>query len=339
MIQLTRIVGAACLVLSLQGYPCLTGADASIEVRVVDDTGKVVPDAHVVVGWSTPRPHGNGPGVGPGVGVTANTDSDGIVRLSVQGIPSVEVSKPGYYQNGIDGMDEMAKYFTNPDFPSNNVKVAVALSRVIRPVPMYVRNVIIKIPSLDGKECGFDLEAGDWVPPFGKGVFSDFKFSFIYVESEPGDWNLNGMIRFGSPDDGIIRMAITKENIRNKLRLPAVAPLNGYENKLELSCYSHRGENRLRSLRADPAFLPGTIRLDAVSWDKYDNYIFRIRSKKNDTDGLVMALYGKIHGPVSVSKDGSELLFRYYLNPDGTTGLEWDMKNNLAKVDGVPLEP
>lgn len=326
----------ALLVLSLSS---LMGADATVVVRVVDDLGNVVPGARVIAGWNLPREPGNGSGVGRGVGVSGTTDKEGLISSSVQGVPGIEVSMDGYYQNGIDGMDVMPKYFTNPVFSLNMVKLDVAISRIIRPVPMFVRSVRTKIPSLDGKDCGFDLELGDWVAPNGKGTTSDFVIRVIRKENEPRDWDQEGVIGFTSPNDGIIKVAVQKNISRNKLRLPAVAPINGYDGNLKWSCFSHRGESRLRTLRADPDFLPGTVRLDSSSWNENDNYVFRIRSKMDETDGSIKAIYGKIHGPISVTKNGLELQFLYYLNPSGEPGLEWDMKNNLAKVSGVPLQP
>jgi hypothetical protein len=331
----------SCLVFALLflSLSPLMGADATVVVRVVDDLGNVVPGARVIAGWNLPREPGNGSGVGRGVGISGTTDKEGMVSLSVQGVPGIEVSMDGYYQNGIDGMDVMPKYFRNPVFSLNVVKLDVAISRIIRPVPMYVRLVRTKIPSLDGKDCGFDLELGDWVTPNGKGTTSDFVIRVIHKENEPRDWDQEGVIGFSSPNDGIIKVAVQKNGSRNKLRLPAAAPLNGYDSNLKWSFFSHRGESRLRTLRADPDFLPGTVRLDSSSWSENDNYVFRIRSKTDEADGSIRAIYGKIHGPISVTKNGLELQFLYYLNPSGEPGLEWDMENNLAKVSGVPLQP
>lgn len=317
----------------------LTGADATVVVRVVDDLGNTVSGARVVVGWNLPREPGNGPGVGRGIGVTGITDGNGLVSLGVQGIPSIEVSKEGYYANGIDGMDVMSKHFTNPVFSLNVVKVDVAITRIIRPTPMYVRLVRKKIPSLDGKEYGFDLEGGDWVKPHGDGIVSDLVVRLNYKENEPRDWDLDGTIEFSSPSDGAIKIVIPKNITRNTLRLPPVAPSDGYASILKLSSFSHRGENRLRELRADPAFLPGTVRLESASWNDNDNYVFRVRSRLSKSEGSMQALYGKIHGPITITKKDFELCFLYYLNPDGTPGLEWDMKNNLANTSGFPIDP
>ena len=208
----------SCLVFALLALSLSTlmGADATVEVRVVDDLGNVVPGARVIAGWNLPREPGNGSGVGRGAGVSGTTDKEGLVSLSVQGVPGIEVSMDGHYQNGIDGMDVMPKYFTNPIFSLNMIKCEVTISRVIRPVPMYVRSVRTKIPSLDGKDCGFDLELGDWVAPNGKGTTSDFVIRVIHKESEPRDWDQEGVIGFTSPNDGIIKVAVQKNTWRRR---------------------------------------------------------------------------------------------------------------------------
>lgn len=116
---------------------------------------------------------------------------------------------------------------------------------------------------------------------------------------------------FSNKYDGLIPF---EENLQygSQLKLPRVAPLDGYVDKKEL--YVKRGFN-----------------LAETSSKRNMNYIFRVRSEE-ENGRFKRGLYGKIIGDFEIgtkSKGTANIEFIYYLNPDYTRNLEFDPKRNL----------
>ena len=56
-----------------------------------------------------------------------------------------------------------------------NETYTTILRPISKPVALYAKKVQTDVPALD-QPCGYDLEAGDWAAPYGKGFKSDFIF-------------------------------------------------------------------------------------------------------------------------------------------------------------------
>jgi hypothetical protein len=192
------------------------------------------------------------------------------------------------------------------------------------PVAMYAKRERVSLPKTfnPAQPLGYDLERGEWVAPHGGGVFADFLFTpEIHGESaEHVRWRLK--LGFKNKGDGIISLIrpIGSDGAMfrgSELRSPTKAPLAPYESGME---WSNADENT------------AATRNDRI-------YIFRIRTVLNAEGEILEAQYGKMYGDPFVDRfwkqsesgrmkfDG--LIFEYYLNPDKTTNLEFDLRRNL----------
>jgi hypothetical protein len=76
-------------------------------------------------------------------------------------------------------------------------------------------------------------------------------------------------------------------------------------------------------------WLPGKMMESDIADD--NNYIFRTRSEEK-SGKFLRGMYGKIQGDIEFypkSPNSAVLVFKYFLNPDYTTNLEFDSKRNL----------
>ena len=257
------------------------------------------------------------------------------------GIPEIRVSKEGFYSNGLSWMVDTPKLFTDPLFALNHPKVEVVLQRRLHPTPMYVRKIEAKIPK-QGEAIGYDLMIGDWVKPFGIGEFSDLMIEMSFSYRATRNYDYLCCISFSNQDDGILLHPERYRFRMNEIRLPRMAPSDGYEKRLEWNVVIGDGQpvfaDRSKPTRSGPK-----------RELENDNYIFRVRSKRDEVGGGVSAIYGKIHGAISPGirpfyaekpEDCYAVIsFLYYLNPDGTKSLEWDMEHNLTNEVDIPREP
>lgn len=104
------------------------------------------------------------------------TDTKGTVRESEKVVTSllVNVEKPGYYplryERALIRMDVDWKKIREFELP-------LVMRQIKQPVPLYAKKFSAIIPDYD-KPVGFDFEAGDWVPPHGKGKSPDMLLDF-----------------------------------------------------------------------------------------------------------------------------------------------------------------
>jgi len=180
---------------------------------------------------------------------------------------------------------------------------------------MYVRKVWENKIPVEGQAVGFDLMAGDWVAPYGKGETPDFLFNF---ESKPEPkvpsrefppYDVTWSISFSNDGDGIQ----SADALPHGFRVARQAPADGYEPKLAKHSYKEPGQP------AHVDFLDG------------QSYFFRVRTKKDAQGNINSALYGKISGDFRGGITG-KLTFTYYLNPEpNSLNMEFDPSRNLSK--------
>jgi hypothetical protein len=315
---------------------------ARITVRVVDESGHPITNAPVRT--STVDGYRKGSAMW---GYETNyreisflTDNNGVAVLTV---PNAESSLsygvrdfPGYYWGG--GWYEFKKTAMGPWQPWNP-KVELELKRVGLQVPMYARKVGNqmggeKIP-VTGKPIGFDLMIGDWLPPYGKGETPDVIFQFDStitkrITNSAPTYN-GGMrtwtkeyfdnqlrIKFSNEGDGIQFVAA----MGGELRLPRIAPTEGYQSVLTKREWNELGTNQLN--RPYPE--------SHTDYQKDSNYFFRVRTKKDASGKIVSALYGKIYGDFGENLEHGMIRFTYYLNPEpNSQNMEFNTKSNLFK--------
>jgi len=272
---------------------------AKFNIKVIDEYGGPVGSAKVRIAFISGR-HKNESLVG-------ETDENGSFSAAGKsdGHVGVSVRKEGYYSSGSWTDFFYTKWGRWQPWPK---EITVVMRPIVNPVPMYRRNTYFTIPEV-GKPIGFDLEKSDWVAPYGQGVHSDFIFQIERDVRSYVDFDVHMTLTFSNPDDGI---QLVKDdgggifNTGSQFRLPRMAPLDGYQSRLEKS----------QSRDNDSS-----------------NYIFRVRSEVDENGKLVRAMYGKIRGeivPEPRRTETAKVYMHYYLNPDYTRNLEWDPKRNLS---------
>jgi hypothetical protein len=301
--KIIRILLYAMSVLLTQNcYAGLLYPTAKITVKAIDTKGNVIPDAEVSVAFYVDK----GAGMGWGLAskeVTGKTDKNGLFSGEGSSIDrcNFSVEKDGFY----DSSDEVhfQKVSILRRWEPWNPTVDMVLKEKRSPVAMYAkRTENFKVPVID-MPIGYDLEKGDWVAPYGKGVLSDFIFNCHTYHPQKGEWSTSYKLTFSNAMDGIQEYVVQK-NDRSHFRWPYEAPENGYKQELALS----------DTYKATKKYTPG--------YDKKKRYIFRVRTQVDEKGNIISAKYGKIKGDIELHVLGA-LRFEYYFNPSGSRSLEY----------------
>ncbi len=236
----------------------------------------------------------------------ANTDKEGRAQIEKYGDQrvSINVDKEGYYYSQkVVEFDDKEKG-ENPQY--NIYKIILKEKR--NPVPMYAKRIhSMKVPVID-TSVGYDLEVGDWVAPYGKGMINDFIFLFHHEQNGRNDFTSSFELTFSKQLDGIQEFQF--ERTENSIyKWPYNAPTTEY--KSYLSKYISKKPNK--NVQSNVS--------DGI------NYIFRVRTEVDENGNIIAARYGKILGDIQI---GIKLIgMTYYFNPDGTANLEFDTEYNL----------
>ena len=314
---------------------------AQITFRLTDDSGNIVTGAPVTASTFLRWVPGEGFGRDQYDKVSGLTDSNGLVVLNIpskRGSVRYSALDEGTYFDKrnkmlINGkfyyLDKGGAYrFTERaagKWQPWNPTVDIVIKPVLKPIPMYARAVdpwIFRIPEYS-KPLGFDLEKSDWLPPHGEGEIADFIFQL--------DCNLLGVsqdkvqyfdatlkMSFSNDGDGIQEI-IEPPREGSALRLPRYAPETGYKSDWEQKAFEYENSSQ-------------------YSHTENQNYIFRIRTKKDEKGEIISALYGKIIGPIvyEVRTRGANMQMKYYLNPTpNDRNLEFDPSKNL--LENLPV--
>lgn len=281
---------------------------AKVTVKVLDEAGLPVPGASVAVGM----------GVGhTGSSPTARgvSDASGLFTGELTGYGPIGygASKEGFYEFGAPLHLVAQSHGLGRRFEPWNPTVVATLRPILNPVPMYVRRVNMNLPELE-KDCSFDMIASDWLPPHGSGEVAHITFYGTRVYNGWDDWSATLRVRFMGQTSGYVTHQEDLDSAAggSRYKLPRYAPESGYVETWEYS----RSSAPLS--RQDPT----------MSW------VFRTATVEDENGTNLSGLYGKIRGPISFDPRGNqtlELLFIYYLNPDGTRNLEFDGRRNLLK--------
>ncbi|MFA7369058.1 MAG: hypothetical protein WC334_05370 [Kiritimatiellales bacterium] len=278
-------------------------ARATIQVR--DQDGILVPDARVG-GWFLDTHH---PQEGRLVDGATDTNGCCVLEEDTSGRLSCTVQKDGYYLTRDDYKNWYVSWRPNDTHIENrrwqpwNPTLNVVLKKIKNPIPMYAKNLNLGVPEFK-KQLGFDLEKGDWVAPYGKGVASDFVFYATLDERGPRDSDYSLLLTFPNEKDGIQTFEGPVLLEGSQLWSGYMAPESGY-----LSEWKQFQKRR-----------PETGRTNNV--DRNRKYYFRIRTKLDEQGNIISAQYGKIYGDF--------LNFTYYLNPTSNDrNVEFDPEKNL----------
>ncbi len=178
-----------------------------------------------------------------------------------------------------------------------NPTIEVKMRKIKDPVPMIYKSFIYKDIPNGADKFSFDFEIGDWVRPYGNGINSDIIVFYEKIEkSSKNDGGIQYTIKFPNALDGI--QSYKFKNNQSTYEWPYVAPLEGYTSQLNKKYIWN---------------FNGTSEGNIDRENQNDtNYIFRIRSKK-DENGKITGMYGRIKNDVKIL---SSLTIEYWLNTD-----------------------
>lgn len=322
---------------------------AQIAFRVIDDNANVVSGASVSV--STPMPTRTLSGFeyeGENKQYDKMTDTNGAVIFNIPcelgrisyGVSGERNPPNSFYQMLIAGIPYYCdrggkiqfKNVIDNVWQPRNKAVEIIVRNIINPIPMYAKNLVSAetlFPEYNQSIC-YDMERGDWLPPYGNGQVADFVYRMDCVLAPIGAdqiqyYDATMMLTFTNEDDGILEYPDSQSNLEGSVfHLPRYAPEDGYVNHWELKKYRHVDGS---SLTASPK-------------NEKMNYFIRVRTQKDKDGKITSALYGKIRGPIwyGITARGAGLDMCYYLNPTpNDRNMEFDPKRNLF-TDLAPLE-
>ena len=156
-----------------------------------------------------------------------------------------------------------------------NPTQVVVLKRILKPIPMYVKAVNCAMPVFD-QPAGYDLMAGDWVGPYGKGINTDIIFTAHRERRAANDTDFKLIVSFPHQGDGIQSFTTPSYYLHEQgsaLLSSEEAPTNGYQFKWV----------QTKTLRPD-----GT---GNSNWDQFRIYYFRVRTKLDASGNIVRACH------------------------------------------------
>lgn len=269
------------------------GVRTCVALHVIDDCSLVVPDATVMVRFSRIQEIDT---------VQRLTDERGncVVEVLTSG-NSIEicVSKVGYYDSkicfsyiGIGDVHDIqeGKWLPYP------MKKTITLRKIHEPVEMITAGGTYELPCTN-RWVPFDMVAGDWVSPHGKGLSADVAMKFNWFGAEPMRWERQCFeIRFlhDSHDGARLLPARTESVFPYSFQADPIAD------------YEHDFSDENESSKRKSGMLDGTR-----------DMVFRIRSVTDGSGNLIACHYGRFRRlDYGVNrKGGCSLLLRYEYNP------------------------
>jgi hypothetical protein len=271
-----------------------------VTVKVADEDGNPIANAHVGVGFFSSGPQGiDGLTDTNGIFIATHSDSPGLMAYLL----SFRVEKSGYYSTW--SQTDLGPGYNSAKW--NNVTQNLTLKKIVDPIPMYARwvssepNIFKKTgrpPIAFTNTAGYDLLIGDWVNPYGKGIHSDIIFTEEFSKKSFNDIYYKLTVSFPNKGDGIQSYSATDTDRASAaaggLLSPSTAPADGYQ----------------------PTFV------ETQNGDPNQIFFFRVQTILDENGNVKSALYGKIYGGF--------MQFRYYLNPTpNDRNVEFDPKQNL----------
>jgi hypothetical protein len=255
------------------------------------------------------------------------TDGNGLFtgEGATTGQLGTDITKDGYYHGAV-----AVPTFTGVvggRFQPWDATATTVLRKIVHPISMYAKNAWITIPEVD-KPCGYDLEVGDWVAPYGQGKAADLVMILNrkYTDLETYDVSLH--VSFSNPDDGVQETKLPEDWRGSHFKWPRQAPENGYLSTLFVRANRESRDNPSQNTE-----------------NEGKPYYFRVRTILRD--GQVMsALYGKMTKGFFLAPLASKtckIQINYYLNPTPLDrNMEFDVKQNLftgLKYEEQPRNP
>jgi hypothetical protein len=232
---------------------------------------------------------------------------------------SSDVSKQGFYDSAPDWI--IFRDQKDGKWLPWDMQTQIIMRRLASPVALFAKQVRVEVPVLD-RPCGYDLEKGDWVVPFGKGTNPDLVFTVHRDYKDRFNFAVEGRLGFSHPLDGLLPMSAPSFARASAFLWERLAPTDGYTAPHIMWFRNHDPRDGLAP----------EISFDLT--DRYRGYFFRIRTVEQNGQ-IIAANYGKITGDIVIDPRESNtcfISFTYYFNPKSLErNLEWDPKRNLLQ--------
>ena len=286
-----------------------TGLAAERKIIVLDEAGRGLAGAQVEAVLTPP----DDPRLSSATAQNGRTDTAGIFRFQADEkmiLSRVKAKQAGCFTADADHRHGLGR-------PETTSELTLTLPQLTELVPLHYREVYLAGLPKD-RWIGFDAEAVDAIAPWGTGKVTDFN---LMISNEQSGWTestealamlrrtaegarmddsewaaaygrFKGVIRLSFPrtGDGIIATPAFWPYCR--LKMPAMAPLDGYE-----------GE---KSLPFD------TLGTTESAHDLTGHYL-RLRSQLDGEKRITSAHFAKIHGRIEAGS--GRVAFRFYYNP------------------------
>jgi hypothetical protein len=327
----------------------------TVDIRVVDETGKPVPQAQVLVHSGKENDLSDA----GRAGFKVLTDADG--RWSHTFKPKWGLENIQVFLHEDNPQREVYPIWLEKfiSYHRQEASYDLTLPRIIHPVNLkakvkgmdytYKRRVDGTSEDLStplGTPIGFDLDVMQWLPPHGDGKRADFEVSVKSVQlgwqiserdlawhrqmkelsddeigQRYGIWKRMATITFPHQGDGIIRSRQFWPYC--KLKMPHRAPEDGYLRELVLTEVEGPSE-------ATPDY-------QKLQHPHYSGYYLRVRSKLDGAGNVVSANYAKFILP-EIGTTGFGATF--FFNPtENDTNLEYSGVNLLPRPKDSKGEP
>jgi hypothetical protein len=293
------------MVILLTSIGCTRAEDVVVlKLQVVDASGAPVAGAFVQgYFYQAQRVKGRGDG-----DYTGTTDAEGRVTLAGEEdiYVKLKATKDGYYPS-------FREVVVRPIVFNPEDTQLVLLREQRNPVPLHAKHAVFVREDLrDGQVYGYDLLAGDFVAPYGKGSVSDLVLAYTRQQTDPFNYSWSLDVSFANDEDGLIPVNFGLSD--STFVSDYEAPAEGYINQWTLQ------ESRA-----------GVFSAPVGNLDKSRSYYFRVRSSV-DESGKIVGHYGKMYGELPAVV--------YYANPSSDDrNVEWDLQRNLLRSLRVPERP
>lgn len=312
------------------------GAQGKVTLRVTDSNGNPVESAKLSVAFYSSDSYADV------VVSEGQTDTNGLYCAEGRTIGDVSftISKNGFYrtrskylfyrQRGLDADKSSATSPTSREYllyhrAENSVKdgrwqpwnptITVVLKEKRKPIAMYAKRVDTPVPVRDAP-VGYDLDAGDWVEPYGAGKQADVYFTYKANAQDFWTGNYELTIACSNKMDGLLR---TEKDMWSEYLSDYDAPHDGYRSLIILSHDITKEKILKKELFGAEEYL-----------------MLRVRTVLDDKGNIVSARYGKIYGPIEfgVGKE-HHVRFTYYFNPTANDrNLEFALGRNCMPNSG-----
>jgi hypothetical protein len=305
---------------------------AKITIQVLDENQRPIEGANVTISFRNRRTEMYEFAKGL-------TDKQGLYSAegaARSGPLNCEITKEGYYEGGTP--TPFFRDVENERWLPWNATCTAVLRKIGNPVSVYARSGWITVPQLN-KPCGYDLIAGDWVAPWGKGTVGDFIFTAHCEYTNFAHFGVLMDLSFSNPADGIQVTVLPKKYAHSWFEWPREAPEEGYQPTWHSELVMPDIGYRDMTFNESVTHRKGYRGTDIIA----EKFYFRIRTVMKDGK-IVSALYGKLAEGFQISKnsDGKACLIhlRYYLNPVSLDrNMEFDPNKNLLRKLGRDDDP